>query len=100
MDPLDDLYDSVGDLVEVRDFTRLEAELREVDIPSTNIDILLGYLTCILSVSNSELSYVQDFRDAAVAELSSRPHYEPALTHGLEEYSSKARDASEFLGLL
>jgi len=57
-------------------FSELEVELRDVDIPNTNFDKLALYLGNLITVSSEQIPYAQEFRDAVVAELKTRPEYD------------------------
>jgi hypothetical protein len=70
---LDNLYDTVDDLLLAEKFEECDRILRDVDVRTSDVHMLLGYLTITLA-AHSKLPYRAAFYEQVRQELTIRGH--------------------------
>jgi hypothetical protein len=80
---LDILYDRVDDLLKARDFSTVDELLRQADVSSFSVDVLLGLLTATLPGRSKLPARSKFFRDVEVC-IKERGEWEFGLLAGLE----------------
>ena len=80
---LDVWYDRVDDLLKARQFEVVDGLLRQANVSSLSVDVLLGLLTATLP-ARSRLSARAKFFADAEASIKTRGEWESGLLAGLE----------------
>ena len=80
---LDVLYDRVDDLLKAQQFTVLDDLLRQVDVDSISVDVLLGLLTATLPARSKLPARPKFFADVETS-IKTRGAWENGLLAGLE----------------
>lgn len=80
---LDVLYDRVDDLLKASQFSAVDNLLRQADVASISVDVLLGLLTATLPARSKLPARAEFFADAE-ASIKARGEWEDGLLAGLE----------------
>jgi hypothetical protein len=80
---LDEIYERIDSLMKEGKFNEIDRELQRMDINSTDINIILAYLTTTLPV-RSKLSNRKKFYSEFEKQLKANSEYETGLLDGLE----------------
>src|SRR3990172_8235788 len=80
---LDVLYDRVDDLLKARQFSTVDDLLRQADVGSISVDVLLGLLTATLPARSRLAARSKFFADVEAA-IKMRGEWEDGLLAGLE----------------